>query len=111
MTDQVETFFKAGFARPGRNREQRARRREWEREWKRAREARLSHARGWCELPGCDRPAVVVHHRAGRRVPGANRLELLMALCSACHTSVHAHPEQSYLNGWLVKPSTVEGDR
>ena len=50
---------------------------------------------------------LVIHHRQGRYGPDANTLPKLAALCSDCHTEVHANPTQSYEDGWLLKRNTI----
>lgn len=105
----VETFFKAcGFARAKTRTGLRARstsdtRTAWQREWQTNRAAALERDGHRCQLPGCDRPAQVVHHKAGRRVADANRLDRLMSLCDACHRAVHASPESSYARGFMER--------
>ena len=98
MTRMVDPQWKKALPRS-----QRSRRRQWEREWNQARHEALLRDRGMCQLPGCDRRAEVVHHKAGRRVPDANRLDRLMSLCDACHAAVHRSPEASYANGWMER--------
>lgn len=98
MSRLVETFFKASKPRP-----QRAKRNAWEREWDRNRKLALERDGHRCQFPGCDRPADVVHHKAGRRVPDANRMDRLMSLCLRHHLEVHANPERSYAAGWMER--------
>lgn len=51
------------------------------------------------------------HHRRLRAQGGAHTVENGLAVCSACHTEIHATPERSYAQGFLVKavddPRTV----
>lgn len=48
-----------------------------------------------------------VHHRKGRHCPNPNSPSNLVTLCGSgttgCHGLVHAHPEQSYTEGWMVR--------
>lgn len=87
-------------------RSQKRRRTSWEKEWRHNRDLALERDGHRCQLPGCDRRAQVVHHKAGRRVPDANRLDRLMSLCHACHEAVHRSPESSYANGWMERRTT-----
>ena len=110
MADRlVETFFKAsGFTRPKTKAKMRARsqhptRLRWEAEWQTNRAAALERAGYRCQLPGCDRPAVVVHHKAGRRVADANRLDRLMPLCNEHHIYAHANPAWAYETGVMER--------
>lgn len=60
---------------------------------------------GFCEasLDGCTVYAQHVHHKAGRRGPHAHDAGNLLHVCLACHESIHANPERSYAEGWMVK--------
>lgn len=58
---------------------------------------------GWCEFPRCTRAAVAFHHRLMRSQGGPGTAENCMHLCTSCHTFVHAHPAQSYEEGWLLR--------
>jgi hypothetical protein len=62
-----------------------------------------------CEVnaPGCLGTARHVHHRRLRGQGGDNSMANLLNVCAAavdagCHAYIHAHPEESYANGWLV---------
>jgi hypothetical protein len=94
--DSVETFFKTGKTR-------RSKRAVWEAEWRTNREQALRRDHGWCQHPDCDRPAQVVHHKAGRRIAEANSLDRLVSLCDPCHRFVHANPEWAYQHGLLER--------
>lgn len=54
----------------------------------------------WCER--CGGRASQVHHKAGRQ-GFLLRVDTWCALCPECHSHVHAHPEESYKRGWLLK--------
>ncbi len=60
---------------------------------------------GLCEARTevCDHVGQHVHHKGGRKGPGAHRPERLLHVCVACHEHIHANPEQSYMMGWLYK--------
>ena len=45
--------------------------------------------------------AMAIHHRKLRRAKDHSVPNLLL-LCKGCHDFIHAHPAQSYANGWLV---------
>lgn len=63
-------------------------------------------SRGICEV--CDdNRATQVHHKAGRKVPGANHPTLLLHVCLWCHQEIHANPDWSYRHGHLIRPSTI----
>jgi 5-methylcytosine-specific restriction endonuclease McrA len=98
MARMVEPIWKLRTPRS-----QKSRRNAWEKEWRTNRRLALERDGHRCQLPGCDRRAQVVHHKAGRRVVDANRLDRLVSLCDACHRAVHAAPEWSYLNGFLER--------
>ena len=55
-----------------------------------------------CEVCG-EAPATVAHHKAGRDGDKlADDTEFLGA-CDPCHTYIHAHPEESYELGYMVR--------
>lgn len=84
---------------------QQERRAAWEAEFRSARKQVIERADGRCERCGWMPvlwSSLHVHHKAGRRLPDANRLDLLAALCPPCHEHVHAHPAESYTDGWLI---------
>lgn len=60
---------------------------------------------GFCEASTdvCEINAVHVHHKAGRQGARAHELGNLLHVCDACHRWIHANPERSYAEGWLVK--------
>lgn len=84
--------------------------------WEAARKAALERDAGACRR--CLRPATEVHHRAPRKMGGtkdegiAFGLANLLSACRECHSWIHAHPEISYKEGWLVhswqNPEDVE---
>lgn len=57
-----------------------------------------------------------LHHRKGRRaLPGmpdphtpANLVTLCGSGVSGCHGHVHANPEESYTEGWLIRRGGVD---
>ena len=94
----VEPIEKSGKASP-----QRKRRANWLREFDAAKPVVSKRSGGWCEVAGCDRPAVLFHHRAGRKVSGANAPERLLHVCLTCHLRVHDQPDWSYTHGYLER--------
>lgn len=74
--------------------------------WLTARKAALERDRYQCRR--CRRPASDVHHRTPRGMGGTKSdavnfgLANLASLCRSCHDHVHAHPAESYDEGWLV---------
>lgn len=77
--------------------------------WRSQQDAALVRARFRCEFPGCVAPAEHVHHRAGRCGNDPHHLDNLMVLCRGHHDEIHANPERSYREGWMVKRLGVGG--
>lgn len=66
----------------------------------------LDRAEGACEamIPGaCAWQAQHLHHRKMRSQGGGHTEDNLIAVCSACHTYVHANPAWSYERGLLIR--------
>jgi 5-methylcytosine-specific restriction endonuclease McrA len=110
MADRmVEPILKeSGFRLPKkpsrlRARSKRQSRVDWEQEWQANRLEALARDGYRCRFSGCNRPAEVVHHKAGRRVADANRLDRLVSLCDAHHRHVHDHPDWSYQTGFMER--------
>ncbi len=61
--------------------------------------------RRWCEArtaPDCAKLAVCLHERLPRSHGGSiTDEENVIAVCSICHSWIHAHPAQSYEKGFL----------
>jgi hypothetical protein len=62
-----------------------------------------------CEVAGCSRPSVDIHHRLPLGRGGRlNDASIFMGVCRACHNKIHLDPkwaeEHNYL--WKVKPIT-----
>lgn len=55
-----------------------------------------------CERCGAA-PIDHIHHKLRRGQGGTNMMSNLLALCSRCHRLVHDNPEQSYLEGTLLR--------
>lgn len=57
--------------------------------------------------PLCERclsaVASELHHRAGRSGGRLLAFDTYAGLCRACHAFVHANPERSYAEGWLLR--------
>lgn len=71
-------------------------------------QAVMERSGGVCEamiFPVCTGQVGHWHHRLMRSQGGKHEVHNGLALCSACHAWIHAHPEQSYKLGWLVKMS------
>lgn len=66
--------------------------------------ALFARSNGRCEakLPGCKGSGQHAHHRRRRSQGGRHELANLVWLCHPCHTWIHAHPEQSFVHGFLV---------
>ena len=62
-----------------------------------------ARSKGWCEVDGCDRYAVVFHHRAGRKGTGVNHPDMILHCCDSCHRAIHASPSMSFALGYMVR--------
>lgn len=73
-------------------------------ELEQAKEIVRARSGGLCEASTevCDRYAVHVHHKRGRVGKGAHDPNLLLDVCNACHTFLHANPELARQKGWMV---------
>lgn len=63
---------------------------------------------GFCEAntPGCPpgrHQATHVHHKRGRNAAADHAPARLLHVCREGHEWIHAHPEASYLKGWLER--------
>jgi 5-methylcytosine-specific restriction protein A len=72
------------------------------------RAAIIERAKGCCEVCGEARPGMQAHHRRVKGMGGSRRDDTHLPsnafwLCAVCHHIVHANPEESYRNGWLVR--------
>lgn len=62
----------------------------------------------WCEahIAGvCTGRASCRHHKLRRSQGGTDDRDNTVDLCNACHEWIHAHPEEAYLLGWLLRRS------
>lgn len=59
-----------------------------------------ARADGCCER--CGGKAEVMHHKRLRSQLGADSLLNLCHICVPCHQHIHASPEESYRDGWLI---------
>lgn len=82
--------------------------------WETARKAALARDEERCRR--CLRSATDVHHRKPKGIGGTSDEERafglanLVSLCRECHNRVHANPEESYREGWLVHSWQDPGD-
>lgn len=68
--------------------------------WKEVRKAALIRDGGMCQMPGCNRPASVVHHKI--RLTPYNidnpsvtlSLENLISVCDECHAAIHSQDKE-----------------
>ena len=67
-------------------------------------------AGGRCEAmtPVCSCRHEHTHHRRLRSQGGGHDAANLLAVCRPCHDYIHAHPLESYVEGWMVR-SKVDG--
>jgi hypothetical protein len=65
----------------------------------RSRQAVAKRDRGICII--CGMNGTDLHHRQRRRT-GGHGVENLIRLCRTDHDTVHANPEESRRNGWIV---------
>lgn len=75
--------------------------------YQQARQAVYERAQGRCEVMafGCEHTAAQVHHKRGRTpIDGddPHDLDLLVAVCRACHAYIEEHRSWAYERGWLV---------
>lgn len=58
---------------------------------------------GICEAktPACTGIGSVWHHVLPRSAGGAHIVDNGLWVDAACHTYIHAHPQESYEKGWL----------
>jgi hypothetical protein len=57
----------------------------------------------WCEFPGCERPAAVVHHRRGRFGGRLNDTAWWAASCIPHNDFAETHTGEALELGWLVR--------
>ncbi len=75
--------------------------------WDRVRRSILERDGGICVRCHCE--ACDVHHRKPKGMGGTSDEEVaygmanLISLCRECHSRIHAHPAQSYRDGFLVQ--------
>lgn len=55
-----------------------------------------------CEICG-ENPATERHHKLRRSQGGGDEQANTMDLCGWCHAEVHANPEHSYREGYLIR--------
>jgi predicted restriction endonuclease len=60
-----------------------------------------------CEICGENR-ASDRHHKLRRSQGGTDDATNTMDLCGWCHAEVHANPEHSYREGYLIRSSAAE---
>lgn len=75
---------------------------------KQVRRAVQERSEGVCERCGMKK-ATDLHHR-DRRGDGNHTIENAGHVCRACHNTIHANPETSRREGWIVvEPDTPAG--
>lgn len=72
--------------------------------WQNAKAEVRERSKGECEVRSkvCTGRAEHCHHVLPRSAGGFVDTGLLLDACAACHGYLHAHPAESYQNGWLV---------
>ena len=73
----------------------------WDRVYHHMRPQIIVRCGGVCERCS-DARVTEVHHKLKRQHPLANVPSHLAALCDPCHDHIHANPEESYAEGWLI---------
>lgn len=66
----------------------------------------IAEAANWvCQAgtPVCEGNVEQIHHRKGRDGELLTDPTYLLAVCFPCHTYIHAHPQESYDKGWMVR--------
>lgn len=53
-----------------------------------------------CQIAGCNKPAVEVHHRAGRANDLLTNPENFLAICSDCHSKITEHSREAINEGY-----------
>lgn len=88
---------------------QQQRRADWLTAFRKAKRIVRVRSGGRCEYSGapCTNAAAETHHRLDRSHPRTNEPEFLLDLCSEHHRTVHAYPEISYAEGWLLSFDSV----
>jgi len=67
-------------------------------------------AAGQCEIRAngkCEKRGYHCHHKLMRSAGGRHEEDNLVLTCEPCHQYVHAHPNWSYENGWLIRRAAV----
>lgn len=78
-------------------------------EYEKQRRYVFARANSKCEArtEACTGNAEQTHHMLRRSQGGTDEPGNLLAVCSACHDWIHAHPSLSFEHGWLYR-STIE---
>lgn len=71
-------------------------------DWQDATMVLLARCGSRCERCGRDLGNELERHHRQRREVGGDRLSNLIALHSACHIWIHAHPDEARAQGWIV---------
>lgn len=82
------------------------RRRQRDAVYQQRRREAFDRAEGRCEAwasPGCRGRGELTHHLAGRGGADPHAVEGLLVVCDPCHRHIHAHPAESYEQGWMVR--------
>lgn len=71
---------------------------------KSVKDAVTARSGGACEAqtPDCTQKAAIFHHRKGRG-KDCSTVDLCLHVCEASHRYIHAHPQESYERGWMVR--------
>lgn len=62
-----------------------------------------------CEVDGCNRTDVDLHHKKGRI--GDNLFKHFMSVCREHHIYIETHPSWAYEQGYLLKRNFKENDK
>lgn len=77
------------------------RKREADNAFRDLRKVALNRSGGWCEVCDQERP-LDVHHRLKRSGINRERVSNYIAACRPCHDEIHAKPQWSRVNGWIL---------
>jgi hypothetical protein len=69
--------------------------------------AQFLESRPWCQFPGCEQRAVVVHHRRGRSGDRLTDVEWWAASCVEHNDFAETRTGEALTSGWLTRVEAV----